>query len=188
MPRELPDWILNRLELNPRVELTQRAVIEIIYHGNRPFYNVRRVKGELEDEYDRDTVRARLNELVELGVLRSEQINRGDIYWLNNDKSDWPVPPDVTVETVDESLRVSELMSRWYTEVAAIAILTIIFGSAVIWVGTLGLLDVVTLPFPSAESISVGLTSILLSYILIGTAIVGGAIEFGVKGEGELFD
>ncbi|WMT10303.1 hypothetical protein NP511_22165 (plasmid) [Natrinema thermotolerans] len=95
---ELPEWVQDPLEIDNNRTLQQHHVAEVLVHEERPYYTIRRIKAELDGNFDRETIRDRLREMEELGVIGQESVNNGTIYWLDREESDWPIPPDVRVE------------------------------------------------------------------------------------------
>lgn len=185
MSDTLPDWIIERLDFDNNRKLQQRPVAEVFIEGNRPYYNVRRIKAEIEGQYDKDTVRTRLNELVEQGILKQEQMNKGGIYWLDRPESEWPIPPDANVEPDDDEPTVSEFFGQLYVQTASIGILGATISGILIWAGSLQASNVFALPVSSTEVLSYGLTAILVSYIVIILALVIWVLE---RGAGDVSD
>lgn len=183
MSQELPEWVEDRLEHDNNRDLQQRHVAEVIVNGDRPYYNVRGVRAEIKGDFDKDTVRARLDELVEQGVLREELMNRGYIYWLKEQESDWPIPPDVEVEAITNEPTVSEFFSRPHVVIASIGFLGTAIAGVVVWLGTLQSAGSITLPWSATEVLTIGLLTMLLSYLAIFSSMIVWILD---KGVGEL--
>ncbi|MFB6070512.1 MAG: hypothetical protein ABEJ76_05755 [Halanaeroarchaeum sp.] len=133
---ELPEWIEDKLEFNTDRRLQQRHVAEVFFEEDeRPFLTRRQVQSRLKGDYTRGPVIERLKELVEIGVLENDPQSGGDLYWLSNDKSEWPIPPDVTVEPVEDEMTVSEFFSLESIQVTLGGIGSILLGSWLVWIG-----------------------------------------------------
>lgn len=162
---ELPGWIESRIDgVNFNKDLTQRAVATEFDQGDWPFYNVTKMRAALGDEVSRDTVQKRMNELVERDVLVKKQINNGDIYWLDKDESDWPIPPDVEVKPKRTEPTLSEWRQRDYVRVAAFSVALAIVGTAIVLIGTFQAGGFYQLPINTDDILAVGLTAGIVSY------------------------
>lgn len=161
----LPDWIESRIEKGSYdMDLTQRHVALEFVHGDRPFYNVAQMHAALGSDVTSDTVRSRMDELHERDVLVRQQLNNGNVYWLNNDESDWPIPPDVEVEPKTEELTVSEWRQKPYVQIAAGSVLLAIVGTAITLAGTFQAGGYYQLPVSANSIIAFGLTAGITSY------------------------
>lgn len=180
MAQELPEWVENRLEHDNNRDLQQRHVAEVIVNSDRPYYNVRFVRAELRGDFDKDTVRSRLDELAEQGVLNTELINRGNIYWLNRSESDWPVPKDVEVGPSSDEPTVTEFFSRIYVLFASVGFLGTAIAGVVVWLGTLQSGGSITLPWSATELLTIGLLIMLASYLAIFTSMIVWILEKGI--------
>lgn len=162
---ELPGWIESRIDtVNFNKDLAQRTVALEFYHGDRPYYNVTKMHAALGGEVSRDTVQKRMKELVERDVLVKKQINNGNIYWLDREESEWPIPPDVEVEPNRTEPTISEWRQRDYVRVAAFSVALAIVGTAIVLVGTFQAGGFYQLPFTTGDILAVGLTAGIVSY------------------------
>lgn len=163
---DLPDEIASRIDTaDYDLELTQGHVALEFVHGDRSFYNVAQMHAALGRDVSTDTVRARLDELNERDVLSRQQINNGNIYWLNQSESDWPIPPDVEVEPKRDDLTVNEWRQRPDVQTAAGSVFLAIAGTAVTLIGTFQSAGYYQLPVSATDVISVGLTAGIMSYL-----------------------
>jgi len=172
MDWKLPEWIEDRLEFDHNRELQQHHVAEILVHGGRPYYTIRRIRADLEGEFDRDTIRTRLSEMEELGVIKQESVNNGTVYWLNRKESEWPIPPDVKVEGDANETTVREFIAQPYVQIFALGVFFATASGIVIWYGALQSVGAVSSPFSETRLLSYGLTTILSSYLAIVTAVL----------------
>lgn len=180
MEWDLPDWIEETLEFKNTRDLQQHHVAEILVHGERPYYTLRRIRADLDGEFDRDTIRSRLSEMEELGIIEQESVNNGTIYWLDQGISDWPIPPDVKVEQSSDVMTVNEFISQSYVQILAIGIFAATVSGLIIWFGSLQSAGAVSSPFSTARILSSGLTTILVSYIAIILGLLVWILQKGV--------
>lgn len=93
----LPSWISEKLEQERRVntKLTQQHVVEAMYNADRPFFSIQQVKQRIKPDVSKVTVRNRLNELGELGIVATETYPDSlTLYYINHPESDWPLSPE----------------------------------------------------------------------------------------------
>jgi hypothetical protein len=166
--RDLPDWIESRIdEQDFSKELTQRRVAEQFVHGERPFYNKTKMHAEVGNRVSPDTVYSRMEELSEREVLDSETLNNGDIFWIDQNDSDWPIPPDVEVKPVepaDKEITLSEWRQQFHIQTAAVSVTVAIIGTAITLVGTFQTGGLYSLPIRASAIIALGLTLGIISY------------------------
>ncbi|MFC6764570.1 hypothetical protein [Natrinema soli] len=179
MNSDLPEWVQEPLELDNNRELQQRHVAKVLYHGDRPYYPIRRIKAELDGEFDRDTIRERLSEMEELGVIDQESVNNGIIYWLDREESDWPIPSDVRVEGDNSDPTIQEFIGQPHIQILSIGIFAATISGMIVWFGSLQSIGTVSSPFSTTQILSVGLTSILVSYIAIVFAFLIWVLQKG---------
>ncbi len=162
---ELPDWVESRIEFpdNNRT-VTQNAVAQEFFRGDRPYYNVSRMQAALGGGPSTDTVQSRMDELVERDVLKSEKVNNGFVYWVNYDDSEWPIPPDVEVEPERTEPTVSEWKNYGYVQLSAFALFIAVIGTAITLVGTFQTGGYYATPWGASDIIAVGLSAGIVSY------------------------
>jgi hypothetical protein len=184
----LPDDVRSKLKTDPRHtsgnELLPAEVALTMYENDRPIWTASQMQSELDTDHGKETVRTKLNALDEVDVCESMPANNGRIYWWNDDRSDWPIPPDVIVEGKQE-LTVDELLDPWYSKLGLIGL----FGPAIagipLLVGIFAIGGTISIPVSGTELLSIGMIAIVLSYIflayagLIGIAqwVTGNAID-----------
>lgn len=169
MSWDLPERIEERLRFDHNRDLQQHHVAEVLVHGDRPYYNIRRIESELSGKFDRGTIRDRLNEMEERGVINQERMNNGTIYWLVHEDSNWPVPPDVRVGPADEKT-VSEFFGQSHVLFIAFGVLLSILSGPILWAGALQSGGSITTPISTQTLLSSGLSAIFFAYgfILLG--------------------
>lgn len=165
LQEDLPSWIEDRIESGTYdMKLTQRHVASVFVHGDRPYYDITKMHAEVGSEVSRDTVGNRMEELHHRDVLAREKINNGDVYWLDREKSQWPIPPDLEDPEPGE-MAVSEWKGQPHVQLAAGSVLFAIVGTAIILLGTFQAAGRYELPIGASEVIATGLSLGLLSYL-----------------------
>lgn len=172
MDWDLPEWVEDRLEFDHNRELQQHHVAEILANGGRPYYTNRQIRAELDGEFDKGTIRNRLSEMEELGVARQESVNNGTVYWINQEESEWPIPPDVKVKGGTNETTVQEFVAQPYVQIFALGIFFATASGIVIWYGALQSAGAVSSPFSETRLLSYGLTTVLTSYLAIAAAVL----------------
>lgn len=177
---EIPEHLESRIkdpDYNRR--LTQRAVAKEFVKADRPFYNVSRMHAALGAGVSSDTVQSRLDELVERGVLKTEKVNNGNVYWLNSGDSKWPIPPDVDVDPKRTEPTISEWKGYGYVRLAALSLLLAVIGTAITLFGTFQAGGYYVTPWEPSDIIAVGLSTGIVSYF--GLFIAGVVWVFDVE-------
>lgn len=107
---DLPDWIENKLTVDDDYEVQPHHIIEPIFQTDDPWLSTAQIADEVG--VTPQTVRNRVPKLVDLGILDSATGGGGRVYWIHNDKSDWPIPPDVEVIEEPDEATISEVASK----------------------------------------------------------------------------
>jgi len=93
----LPPWISEQLPENRRVntKLTQRHVIETMHQSDRPFFSLQQIQQQIKPDVSKVTVRNRLDELEERGIIATETLADSlTLYYINHPESAWPLSPE----------------------------------------------------------------------------------------------
>lgn len=93
----LPLWISEKLEQDRKVnnKLTQRHVAEEMYNADRPLFSLQQIQQQVKPDISKVTVRNRLDELEELGIVATEGYSDSlTLYYINHPQSDWPLSPE----------------------------------------------------------------------------------------------
>jgi DNA-binding HxlR family transcriptional regulator len=93
----LPPWITEKLPQDKRVntKLTRRHVVETMYRADRPFFSLQQIQQQIKPDVSKVTVRNRLTELEEHGVVTTESFADSlTLYYLNHPESEWPLSPE----------------------------------------------------------------------------------------------
>jgi hypothetical protein len=119
-----------------------------------------------------------LDDLEERGILASEAAGGGRIYWINNDKSAWPIPPDVEVEPIRDELTVSELLDRQPIQFAVVGIILMIGGALLTMLFTLALAYNVVVPLVQTQDLLLW----AIASVIIGFSFCVGGVAIWVTG------
>jgi hypothetical protein len=93
----LPSWISTQLPEDRMVntKLTQRHVIETMHQADRPFFSIQQIQQRIKPDVSKVTVRNRLDELEELGIVATETFTDSlTLYYINHPGSEWPLSPN----------------------------------------------------------------------------------------------
>lgn len=176
----LPDDIRSKLKTDPRHtsgnELLPAEVAVTMYEHSRPIWTASQIHSELDTDHRTETVRDKLNTLDEVDVCESMPANNGRIYWWNDDRSDWPIPPDVAVDGQQE-LTVTELLDPWYAKLGVIGLLGPAVAGLPLLVGIFVIAGTISIPVSGTELLSFGMIAILLSYLLLAYAALLSVVQ-----------
>lgn len=169
---EIPDEIKQKLEFKPGRDLQQEPVVAVFIESNRPYLTRRQVQSSLKQSPSKGTVIDRLTELCEIGVLESDDRRGGSIYWINDERSDWPIPPDVAVEREPQGITVSEFFGKDSVENAVLGIGVILISSILIWTGgLLGTTNFSVFGFGASHIIAIGLLATLVGWVFFAFGV-----------------
>ena len=180
---ELPEWIEQRLDENLQRDLRQRDVSGVVSESNEPYLSrtviQQRVEEETGETFDKSTVIDRLTELVEQEVLMSDEVCGGQIYWIYDNTSEWPIPPDINPEPVSDEMTVQEFFSAKPVILGSLGAGAVLVSSVFMWIG--GMISPDNGGFFGLQATDVLTTGFLL--IFVGWAIIGSSIVwwFGRK-------
>lgn len=162
-------------------------IAEILYRRDRPWYTRDQIRIRLKEEYNNDvtnpTIDERLDDLLEIELIKRKRIGQTDIFYYNSDESEWPIPPDVEVEPVNDEMTVSEFFGKTYIQWAGMGILAILFGGIIMWLGSLQASNAIALPLNSSEILAIGLLTFLISYGLLLISVLVAILDFAVEVE-----
>jgi hypothetical protein len=166
----LPEDARAKLKTDPRHtngnELLPAAVATTMRDHDRPIWTASQMQAELDTGHGKETVRNKLNTLEEIGICASMRANGGRIYWWDDERSDWPLPPDVAVEG-REGPTLAEVLDPWYAKVGLIGLLSPAVAGVPVVAGVLAVGGALSLPIEGSELLSMGLIAIVLSYVLM---------------------
>ncbi|SFC29438.1 hypothetical protein SAMN05444422_106254 [Halobiforma haloterrestris] len=92
----LPPWISAELPEDRRVntKLTERHVIETMHQSDRPFFSLQQIEQQVKPDVSKVTVRNRLDELENRGIVATETVADSTLYYINHPESEWPLSPE----------------------------------------------------------------------------------------------
>ena len=93
----LPPRIIEQLEEEEQLhnKLTQRDVVETMYHAERPFFTLQQIQQRVKPDVSKVTVRNRLDELAELDIVKTDtSADSLTLYYINHPESEWPLSPE----------------------------------------------------------------------------------------------
>jgi len=176
----LPHDVQQKLKTGPEAvkqnKLLPAEVAAVMYdHPKKCIWTKKSMHAELEDPPTPETVRKKLNDLVEIGLCKSEPANRGDIYWWDYPETDYPKPPDVEVE--QSKLTVNELFQLNHIGLAVLSVVGITVGVIPLFMAIFGIAGVVPLPISPGTLLNYSLIYLLICYAVFIGAITAGVID-----------
>lgn len=99
-----------RLEIDPNRELQQHDVLKVMMESDRPVFTVFQIKMRLKSDPSKETVRRRLNELVELEIAKVDDYGGTDLYHTEDDRSSYAVPGDLHDTDVPKNVGLMDLL------------------------------------------------------------------------------
>lgn len=83
------------LEVNPSYDLQQRDVARVMLSADQPYFSIEQLRSRLKSNPSQQTIRRRLSELDELGIVTTEEFRNHSLYCINDARSAWGVPGDL---------------------------------------------------------------------------------------------
>jgi hypothetical protein len=165
----LPDDIRAKLKTDPRQtsgnELLPAEVALMIYERERPLWTASQMRANLDTDHSVETVRDKLKHLDEIDICESMEANNGRVYWWNDERSDWPIPPDVTVE--EQGVTVAEVLTPWYAKLGVCGLAGPVIAGLFLVAGVFEIAGEIVLPVAGTDLLSIGLSAIIFSYLLL---------------------
>ncbi|ELY40060.1 helix-turn-helix domain-containing protein [Natronorubrum tibetense] len=111
----LPPWIDTRIDDDLNKKLTQRHVVETMFAADRPYFSAEQIRARVRPDVSKETVRLRLNELLEMDVIAVETYPESiTLYYINHPESQWPLSPEgkdaLSYETPLDTLTVGDFV------------------------------------------------------------------------------
>lgn len=116
---ELPDDLASRVEFDEQYEVQDHHIVAVFLRADAPYLSVGTLASDLD--MSKQGVRNRLAALEERGVVDSAPGANGRIYWLADERSAWPIPPDVEVVPVPDDPTVREVLQRHHVVLGVLA-------------------------------------------------------------------
>ena len=171
---EIPDWIDEKISFDSSREVQDVRIVEVFLNSDRPYLSSRRVSNKIG--LTKEATSPRLEELVELGVLDGDTIAGGRIFWIHDDRSEWPIPPDVEVVPVSNELTLAEFLSRFYVRYGLLGVAFTLIGGLFMMAFTLVLAYEIPIPYVEVSDFLLG--GVLL--IFAGYTVVVIAIGYAI--------
>lgn len=163
---KIPEWIEKRIEFDAGKDVQDRHIVETFLSSNRPYQSRQQIQETigLSSQGTRD----RLNKLEEKGVVESDAVANSRVYWIRNEKSDWPIPPDVQVEPISDSPTVADLLDRLYVRFGIVAVLLTMIGGILV-IGFAGVLIAgIEMPVIQTSDLLVwAVTAVAVGYLFV---------------------
>lgn len=148
---DLPPDVAAQLDVNEDYRVQDHHIVAEFVDSDRAFLTVGHLSRRLE--MSAQGVRDRLDRLEGMGVLDSRPAANGRIYWLRDERSEWPIPPDVHVEPIPDEPTLSEVLGRRDVQLTIagglVGVVAVLALMALILVGVYGL-GPAALEFPLA--------------------------------------
>jgi DNA-binding transcriptional ArsR family regulator len=116
---DLPDDLASKVEFDEQYGVQDHHIVAVFLRAEAPYLSVGTLAMELD--MSKQGVRNRLSSLEERGVVDSAPGANGRIYWVADERSEWPIPPDVEVVPVPDDPTVSEVLERRDVVLAVLA-------------------------------------------------------------------
>lgn len=111
----LPPWIDTRIDDDLNKKLSQRHVVETMLAADRPYFSAEQIRARVRPDVSKETVRLRLNELLEIDVIAADRYPDSiTLYYVNHPESQWPLSPEgkdaLVYETPLDTLSVGDFV------------------------------------------------------------------------------
>ena len=179
---DLPDWSEEEISINNDYDVQDHFFVEPLVETDRPWLSREAIEDEVgvSDQNARD----RLGRLVEKGVLARAPAANGDIYWIKDERSRWPIPPDIElaepegeggVEEEDQKrTTIDDLLDRTDVRMGIATVMVAVISSVLIGVGVAPLLggyEVAWIGRLADISLVIGFFAALLATGMIGVTL-----------------
>lgn len=141
---DLPEWIDEKISVDPNRDVQDRHIVEVFLESERPYLSVNQVRSQIG--LSKEQTDDRLKELVEIDVLDSDTIAGGQIFWIRDDQSDWPIPPDIIVAAGKNEMTIREFVTKLYGMYGVVAVGSVMMGALLMTGFTLLLIADLELP------------------------------------------
>ena len=184
---ELPDEDLETIDAG--IDDTEiEPIAEILYlREDGPWYTKSELENKLLIDYNIDTSRPtitdRLEDLMAMGLVDIDEAGDTHIFYYKFDESDWPIPPDATLESADTDITVREFIGKSYVWWSLSAILAVLIGGLLMWAGSFQVANSFNLSVTNTDLLAYGLLMFLISYILIAISVIVGLLDFATDAD-----
>lgn len=169
---EIPDWIDDQISFKSNRDVQDRHIIEVFLESDRPYLSRSQIQTAvgLSDQGTRD----RLRNLEERGIIDQDAVADSRVYWVHNEKSSWPIPPDVEVEPARNEPTISEFFGQTYVLYGVVAVAATMVGSLLVSVFTIAVGYNLPVPFVQVNQLLLwGIVAVGIGYVfVIGSALL----------------
>jgi len=170
---ELPEWIDEKIEFDPSNEVQDAHLVEVFLDSDESYLSRKKVASHVG--MSKQGAGERLEDLVDIEVLDADSVAGGRIYWIRDDRSEWPIPSDVEVKPVQRETTLKEFVNRLYVKYGFLAVALVMLGSLFMMAFTLIVAYSVKVPLIGAVELLAG----SLIFTLIGYSLLVLAIGLG---------
>jgi hypothetical protein len=153
-----PDWINDKIEFDPSNDVQDEHIVKVFLESDDPYLSRRAVA--LEVGMSKEGIGNRLEQLVDIGVLDDDSVGGARIYWVRDERSDWPIPPDVEVTPVEKDVTLKSFLGRLHVQYGILGVGIVLLGALLMMAFTLFLAYEVSIPW-------VGITNLLVAGVLL---------------------
>lgn len=178
---ELPEWVIDRIDADYDDQYIE-PIAGVVFDDDNAWYTKNQIKYRLKEKHDievsKTSITNKLDELQDLELVSNRKVGSTNIYYWNEGESDWPIPPDVVLQS-----RYTELVQTLSTSYAwwgVVGVLGIFVGGILTVIGALGIANAVPLPISPDSVIAVALLTLFCSYALLLMYLVAALVDISV--------
>lgn len=181
---DLPDDILDRIDAD-HDETVKEPLAAILYDGERAWYTKKQLNYRLREDHNVDVSKPamteRLDELQELELVAMRKVGGTNIYYWDDDASEWPIPNDVVIQSEFSALM--QTLNTSYAIWGVAGIIGILVGGLLTILGTVAYSEYLTLPISAGTIIAVAFLTLFCSYVLVTLYLVAALVDITVDPE-----
>jgi len=181
---DLPDDILNRIDAD-HDETVKEPLATILYDGERAWYTKKQLNYRLREDHNVDVSKPamteRLDELQEIELVAIRKVGGTNIYYWDDDASEWPIPSDVVIQSEFSALM--QTVNTSYAIWGVAGIIGILVGGLLTILGTVTYSEYLTLPISPGSIIAVAFLTLFCSYVLVTLYLVAALVDITVDPE-----
>ena len=181
---DLPDDILNRIDAD-HDETVKEPLATILYDGERAWYTKKQLNYRLREDHNVDVSKPamteRLDELQEIELVAIRKVGGTNIYYWDDDASEWPIPSDVVIQSEFSALM--QTLNTSYAIWGVAGIIGILVGGLLTILGTVTSSEYLTLPISPGSIIAVAFLTLFCSYVLVTLYLVAALVDITVDPE-----
>ena len=181
---DLPDDILNRIDAD-HDETVKEPLATILYDGERAWYTKKQLNYRLREDHNVDVSKPamteRLDELQEIELVAIRKVGGTNIYYWDDDASEWPIPSDVVIQSEFSALM--QTVNTSYAIWGVAGIIGILVGGLLTILGTVTSSEYLTLPISPGSIIAVAFLTLFCSYVLVTLYLVAALVDITVDPE-----